>query len=180
MTWGQRLRRILREIRGERRRWRRERETDLLALRRRQVEVELDLEAEKRRRQLHLEQELERMRRQFELELTLLEKKQEQDLRDYERYLAAVDQLQVQLRHAFSQAPEVIVLTLHHHAKRLLDRMWEAEDLQQRLQREQEFVKFLTTVYEDTLQATTTEGTEPLLPRRALRLMLHTETDKET
>ena len=143
-----------------------------MALHRRQAEVDLELEAERRKRQLALEQELERMRRQFQLELTLLERKQQQELQDYERYLAAVDQLRTQLRQAFVHAPEVIVLTIHHHAKQLLDRMWEAEDLHQRLQREQEFVKFLTTVYEDTLQAASADGEESLLPRRALRLML--------
>ncbi len=158
-------------LKKERRKWRRQEDLDALELRRRQSEIELALEAERRRRLLQLEHELEVIKRRQQFELSLLEQKQAQDRRDYERYLKAVDQLQEQLRGAFRHAPEVIVLTIHHHAKQLLDRMWEAEDLHQRLQREQEFVKFLTTVYEDTLQAAG-EG-QPVLPQRALRLMLH-------
>jgi len=177
MNLTTRLLEWVRALRQEGRSWRREEALATLELRRRQAEAELALEAERRRRLLELEHELEVLKRRQQLELTLLERKQAQDLRDYQRYLEAVDQLQEQLRQAFAHAPEVIVLTIHHHAKQLLDRMWEAEDLHQRLQREQEFVKFLTTVYEDTLQAGNDDG--PLLPRRALRLMLHNQSYKE-
>ncbi len=162
---------LITELKRTAREWRRQEDLAALELKRRQAESELSLEMERRRRLLQLEHELEVLKRKQQFELSLLEQKQAQDRRDYQRYLQAVDQLQEQLRHAFRHAPEVIVLTIHHHAKQLLDRMWEAEDLHQRLQREQEFVKFLTTVYEDTLQA---QGDgQPLLPQRALRLMLH-------
>ncbi len=171
MSIGDRLTGWVRRLRQENRWHRRQREADLLVLKRRQAEVELELEAERRRRLMALEFELERLKRRQQLELTQLERKLEQDLKDYERYLAAVDRLQEQLRQSFSHAPEVIVLTIHHHAKQLLDKMWEAEDLNLRIERERELVKFLTTVYEDTIQAQS-EETRLLLPRRALRLML--------
>ncbi len=162
---------LFRSLRREERMHRRQRDVDLLDLQRRQAEMELDMEALKRRRLVELEFELERFKRQQQMELIQLEKKLEQDLQDYERYLAAVDRLQEQLRQVFSHAPEVIVLTIHHHAKQLLDKMWEAEELNVRIEREREFVKFLTTVYEDTIQAQN-EKTQLLLPQRALRLML--------
>ncbi len=162
---------LARRLRHENREHRRRVDADLLDLQRRQTQVELDLEAEKRKRLLELEYELEKIRRQQQVELTLLERKLEQELKDYERYLEAVERLQEQLYQAFAHTPEVIVLTIHHHAKQLLDKMWEADDLNLRLERERELVKFLTTVYEDTLKAQ--EGEEQtLLPRRALRLML--------
>ncbi|HHJ39414.1 MAG: hypothetical protein AXA67_08865 [Methylothermaceae bacteria B42] len=163
---------LVRLLRQENRRHLRELEADRVDFKRRQKEMELSLEMARRKRLLEMEFELERIKRQQQTDLEQLESKLDQDLRDYQRYLKAVDDLQDQIRQSFTHAPDVIVLTIHHHAKQLLDQMWSTDDLHERLQREREFVKFLTTVYEDTLQSQPGDS-QPLLPRRALKLILN-------
>ncbi len=171
MSLASRCFKILRLLRRESRRHRRALATDQLDHQRRQTEVALGLEKERRKRLLEMEYELERIKRQQQMALSQLESKLEQDFHDYQQYLRAVDDLRGQIRQSFVHAPEVIVLTIHHHAKQLLEQMWNARDLHERLQREREFVKFLTCVYEDTLQTRQPEN-QPLLPRRALKLIL--------
>ena len=63
-----------------------------------------------------------------------------------------------------------MAFTIHHHAKHLLNLMWEAEDFEQKMHYEMQLINFMTTVHEDArmyLEGATVEK----LPEKTMRLI---------
>lgn len=131
------------------------------------------LEAELKKKSLQLEHEISLLRTQNDTELTLLKTKCKQDIKDYKQYLSSLDQLKQSIQTSYQHLPEAVAFTIHHHAKHLLNQMWEAKDFEQKMLHEMQLINFMTTLHEDTrlhLEGTSIEK----LPQRTLGLIQNT------
>jgi hypothetical protein len=66
--------------------------------------------------------------------------------------------------------PEAVAFTIHHHAKCLLNKMWEADDFEQKMRYEMQLIRFMGAVHEDSrlyLEGAATGN----LPERTLNLI---------
>ena len=128
------------------------------------------LEAELKKRSVQLEHELTLLRTKNNTELSMFKTKCKQDIKDYKQYLASLDRLKRSIQTSYKHLPEAVAFTIHHHAKHLLNQMWEAKDFEQKMQHEIQLIKFMTTVHEDArlhLEGATNEK----LPERTLGLI---------
>lgn len=46
--------------------------------------------------------------------------------------------------------PTAVAFAIHHHAKHLLNQMWETENFADKIQLEMQLIQFMTTVHEDS------------------------------
>ena len=128
------------------------------------------LEEELKKRSVQLEHEITLLRTKNNTELSMFKTKCKQDIKDYKQYLASLDQLKRSIQASYKHLPEAVAFTIHHHAKHLLNQMWEAKDFEQKMQHEIQLIKFMTTVHEDArlhLEGATNEK----LPERTLSLI---------
>ena len=128
------------------------------------------LEAELKKKSVHLEHEITLLRTKNDAELSMFKTKCKQDIKDYKQYLASLDQLKRSIQASYTHLPEAVAFTIHHHAKHLLNQMWEAQDFEQKMQHEIQLINFMTTVHEDArlhLEGASTEK----LPERTLSLI---------
>jgi seryl-tRNA synthetase len=132
--------------------------------------AEKALEAELKKKSVQLAHEITLLRTKNDAELSMLKTKCKQDIKDYKQYLTSLDQLKRSIQASYMHLPEAVAFTIHHHAKHLLNQMWEAEGFEQKMQHEIQLINFMTTVHEDArlhLEGATTEK----LPERTLRLI---------
>jgi len=118
-------------------------------LRHAHVLAEKALEAELKKRSVQLEHEIALLRTKNNAELAMYKTKCTQDVKDYKQYLEALDQLKRSIETSYTHLPEAVAFTIHHHAKYLLNKMWEADDFEEKMQHEMRLIKFMTTVHED-------------------------------
>ncbi len=104
-------------------------------------------------------------------ELSVLKIRCEQDVKDYKQYLNALDQLKSSIQQSYAHLPEAVVFTIHHHAKHLLNKMWEADDLEQKMQLELRLIQFMSTVHEDAQLHLDNNDKPEKLPRKTLDLI---------
>jgi pyruvate formate-lyase activating enzyme-like uncharacterized protein len=100
-------------------------------------------------------------------DLAMVKVQCKQELKDYQQYLQSLDRLKESLRNSYSHLPEAVAFTIHHHAKQLLHRMWEAEEGHEKMKVEMQLLQFMAAVHEDSraaLQGETNDG----LPQNAL------------
>lgn len=150
--------------------WRRQNQAELLRLKHDKALAEKELEAQLRKRQTALEHEIAVLQTKNAAELALLKTKYKQDIKDYRQYLKALDRLKLSIQSSYPHLPEALAFTIHHHAKQLLNAMWEATDPQQRMQHEMQLIRFMATVHEDArlfLEDKTTEQ----MPKKTLELL---------
>jgi hypothetical protein len=66
--------------------------------------------------------------------------------------------------------PEAVAFTIHHHAKYLLNEMWETTEFEEKMRREIQLIRFMSTVHEDARLYL--EGkTKEILPERTLKFI---------
>lgn len=161
---------MLRLVKNENLIWRRRNQAQLLQLKHDKILAEKDLEALLRKQQQTLEHELAVLKTKNAAELEMLKTKYRQDINDYRQYLKALDRLKASIQSAYTHLPEAVAFTIHHHAKHLLNAMWEAQDLHERMQHEMQLIRFMSTVHEDARQFL--EGaTSDTLPKKTLELI---------
>lgn len=165
--WLNRALKFWRDQRDEHLSWHQARHQDLAALRRTRALAEQALLAELKKQAQQLEHELEVDKARNNNELAMVKIQCKQDLKDYQQYLASLDKLKQSLRNSYSHLPEAVAFTIHHHAKQLLNRMWEEQDPQEKLRIEIQLIQFLTAVHEDSLSSLTI-GNSEALPKKAL------------
>ena len=107
------------------------------------------LEDKLKKQQLALEHELALLKTKHKAELTMLKIKTKQDVRDYREYLDSLDQLKISITNNYRHLPEALAFTIHHHSKHLLNQMWEAEDLQQKINSELQLIQFMSSIHDD-------------------------------
>jgi hypothetical protein len=150
--------------------WKTANQDQLVKLKHARVLAANSLEAELKRRRVQLEHEITLLRTKNDAELSMFKTKCKQDIKDYKQYLTSLDQLKRSIQASYTHLPEAVAFTIHHHAKHLLNQMWEAENFEQKMQHEMQLINFMTTVHEDArlyLEGATSEN----LPERTLGLI---------
>lgn len=156
-----------RDKQDENLRWQLARQPDAAALRQSQALAEQALLAQLKLQAQQLEHELAVNQAKNNNELVMIKIQCKQDLKDYQQYLQALDRLKESLRNSYAHLPEAVAFTIHHHAKQLLNRMWDEQGPQEKLKTEMELIRFMTAVHEDSLSALNKEGNASL-PQKTL------------
>jgi hypothetical protein len=157
-------------VKDENLKWKTANQNQQFRLKHARVLAEKTLEAELKRRSVQLEHEITLLRTKNDAELSMFKTRCKQDIKDYKQYLASLDQLKRSIQASYTHLPEAVAFTIHHHAKHLLNQMWEAENFEQKMQHEIRLINFMTTVHEDArlhLEGATAEK----LPERTLGLI---------
>ena len=161
---------FIRRSRDEHLHWRLSRQQSLAELRQAQAVAEQALVAQLRKQTQELAHELELSKAKHDNRLEMVKIQCQQDLQDYQQYLQSLDRLKESLRTSYAHLPEAVSFTIHHHAKQLLNRMWEAEDTQQKLKIEMQLLQFMTAVHEDSQASLQADG-GAAMPQKALAVM---------
>lgn len=169
-NWILTLVKLFHSVKDENLQWKKTNQDQQVKLKHARVLAAKKLEMELKKRNVQLEHELTLLRTKNNTELSMFKTKCKQDIKDYKQYLASLDQLKRSIQASYKHLPEAVAFTIHHHAKHLLNQMWEAKDFEQKMQHEIQLIKFMTTVHEDArlhLEGATTEK----LPERTLNLI---------
>jgi len=161
---------LFHSVKDQNLKWHLANQGDQAKLKHGRVLAEKALEAELKKKSVQLEHDISLLRTKHDAELSMFKTKCRQDVKDYKQYLAALDQLKASIQASYTHLPEAVAFTIHHHAKYLLNKMWEAEDFEQKMQHEMQLIRFMTTVHEDArlhLEGETTDN----LPERTLNLI---------
>jgi hypothetical protein len=164
------LLKLFHSVKDENLQWKTANQDQQVKLKHARVLAEKTLEAELKRRSVQLEHEITLLRTKNDAELSMFKTRCKQDIKDYKQYLASLDQLKRSIQASYTHLPEAVAFTIHHHAKHLLNQMWEAENFEQKMQHEIQLINFMTTVHEDArlhLEGVATEK----LPERTLSLL---------
>lgn len=150
--------------------WKRANQLQQSQVKQDKVLAERALIAELKKRSRQLKHELTLLQTQHDAELLMFKTKCKQDVKDYKQYLASLDQLKHSIQSSYTHLPEAVAFTIHHHAKHLLNEMWETTDFEKKMQREIQLIRFMSTVHEDArlyLEGKTKEA----LPERTLKFI---------
>jgi hypothetical protein len=161
---------LLHSVKGEKLKWQQVNQGSQAKLKHARVLAEKALEAELKKKSVQLEHDISVLKTKNDAELSMFKTKCKQDIKDYKQYLTALDQLKFSIQSSYTHLPEAVAFTIHHHAKYLLNKMWEADDFEQKMRHEMQLIQFMTAVHEDArlhLEGITTEN----LPERTLNLI---------
>ena len=147
--------------------WQLSRQDKVAALRQAKIQEEQLLAAQLKKQAQKLAHELALDKTRNQNELKMLKIQCEQDLKDYQQYLQALDKLKVSLREHYAHLPEAVAFTIHHHAKQLLNNMWGTDDSREKIKMEMQLLEFMTAVHEDTLSVLQSQNGNQL-PAKAL------------
>jgi hypothetical protein len=164
------LLKLFHSVKDENLQWKTANQDQQFKLKHARVLAEKTLEAELKKKSVQLEHEITLLRTKNDAMLSMFKTKCKQDIKDYKQYLASLDQLKRSIQESYTHLPEAVAFTIHHHAKHLLNQMWEAEDFEQKMQHEIQLINFMTTVHEDArlhLEGVATEK----LPEKTLGLI---------
>jgi len=161
---------LLHTIKDEKLHWQTNNQARQLQLKHARILAENQLADELKKKSVQLEHDISLLQTQQTTELALLKIKCKQDIKDYQQYLIALDKLKDSIKNSYPQLPEAVAFTIHHHAKQLLNKLWEAEKFEDKMRHEMQLIQFMTTVHEDA--STYLQGkTQGKLPERILNLI---------
>lgn len=169
-SWVLNIVNLLHSIKDENLKWQQANQDSQVKLKQARVLAEKTLEAELKKKNVQLEHDISLLKTRHNADLSMFKTKCKQDIKDYKQYLTALDQLKSSIQASYTHLPEAVAFTIHHHAKYLLNKMWEAEDFEQKMRHEVQLIRFMTTVHEDArlhLEGTATDN----LPERTLNLI---------
>lgn len=132
--------------------------------------AEQNLADELAKKSVQLAHEIELLKTHQSAELTMLKTRCKEDVKDYQQYLDSLYQLKLSLQTSYRHLPPAITHTIHHHAKALLNAMWEAETLAEKLDLETQLIKFMTTVHGEA-QLHRNGAAPDTLPENTLKLI---------
>ncbi len=150
--WAVSILSVFHAAKSEQLNWQQQNQAQQLQLKHAQMLAEQKLEAELKKRTAQLEYEISLLNLQNEAQLSMLKTKYQQEVKDYKQYLNSLDQLKLSIQKSYTHLPEAVAFTIHHHAKHLLNQMWEAENFQEKMQLEMQLIQFMTTVHEESRQ----------------------------
>ncbi|MDD5272096.1 MAG: hypothetical protein PHU14_05190 [Methylovulum sp.] len=134
--------------------------------------AEQALAAELAKRTAELTHDIALLKTRQDTELELLKTRCQQDIKDYQHYLRSLEQLKHAIKASYQHLPEAVAFTIHHHAKQLLNQMWECNDFQQKMHYELQLLTFMTTVHEEA-QLHKEGKDQGSLPEKTLNLLQH-------
>jgi cell division protein FtsB len=132
--------------------------------------AEKKLAAELAKKSVALAHEIDLLKTSQHAELAMLKTRCKEDIKDYQQYLESLNHLKQAIKTSYAHLPDAINLTIHHHAKSLLNAMWEAENLEEKIKREAQLIEFMTTVHEETKLCRTGMLSDKL-PENTLKLI---------
>ena len=132
--------------------------------------AEKTLADELAKKNVQLAHEIELLKTRQQTELSMLKTRCKEDIKDYQQYLDSLNQLKLTIQTSYAHLPDAIAHTIHHHAKSLLNAMWEAENLAEKIKLETQLIKFMTTVHDEAHQYRIGLLSDQL-PENTLRLM---------
>ena len=169
-NWVFALLKLFHTVKDENLQWQTANQDRQLKLKHARVLAEKALAAELKKKSVRLAHEISLLQTKNDAELSMFKTQCKQDIKDYKQYLAALDQLKRSIQASYTHLPVAVAYTIHHHAKHLLNLMWETEDVEQKMRYEMQLINFMTTVHEDArshLEGTTAEK----LPEKTLNLI---------
>lgn len=161
---------LLHAVKDENLRWQSQNQAQQTQLKHAQILAEEALAAKLKKQGVQLEHEITLLKVRHDTELAMYKTKCNQDLKDYEQYLAALDRLKKSIQKSYTHLPEAVAFTIHHHAKFLLNQMWEAQDMEQKMKYEMQLIHFMATVHEDAKRHLEGVSSQPL-PENTLKLI---------
>jgi hypothetical protein len=157
-------------LKDENLQWQVTNQEQLLKLKHERALAEKALEIELKNKSVQLAHEISLLETKNETELIILKTQCNQDIKDYKQYLSSLDQLKQSIQLSYVHLPVAVAFTIHHHAKQLLNKMWDADDIEIKMHFEMQLLQFMTTVHEDArLNLEETSGEK--LPQRTLNLI---------
>jgi hypothetical protein len=111
--------------------------------------AEKKLASELTKKSVQLAHEIELLKTRHDAELAMLKTRCKEEVKDYQQYLESLNQLKGIIKASYTHLPDAFINTIHHHAKSLLNSMWEAGSLEEKITREALLIKFMTTVHEE-------------------------------
>jgi hypothetical protein len=151
-------------------RWQAANQGDQAKLKHAKVLAENQLANELKMKSLALEHEIALLKAKNQAELDMFKTKCKQDIKDYEHYLASLDLLKAAIQNRYAHLPEAVAFTIHHHAKQLLNNMWEAQDSSQKIHYEMQLICFMTAIHDDA-QAQVVAADKRQLPEKTITLL---------
>lgn len=111
--------------------------------------AEKKLAAELTKKSVQLAHEIDLLKTRQDTELAILKTRCKEEIKDYQQYLESMNLLKLTMQASYAHLPEAITHTIHHHAKSLLNRMWEAENFEDKIKYEVQLIQFMTTVHDE-------------------------------
>jgi uncharacterized protein len=161
---------LIQSIKAKNLDWRSANQSQQIKLSHEKILADNTLAAELAKRSAALTHEIDLLKTQQQSELAMLKTRCKQDILDYQQYLQSLQQLKSAMQSSYAHLPDVFAHTIHHHAKALLNSMWEAENFEDKINHEAQLIKFMMTVHDDArLHQTNTLGEK--LPENTLKLI---------
>ena len=157
-------------IKDEKLRWQTDNQTRQIQLKQARILAEDQLAGELKKKSVQLAHEITLLQTKNAAELAMFKIKCKQDIKDYKQYLVALDKLKDSIQTSYTHLPEAVAFTIHHHAQYLLNRVWEAENFEEKMRREVQLIQFMTTVHEDASSHLQNDSLETL-PEKTLSLI---------
>ncbi|MDO9105352.1 MAG: hypothetical protein Q7U57_10360 [Methylovulum sp.] len=168
--WIFTLLKLFQSVKDENLRWQTVNHEQQAKLKQAQVLAEKNLADDLKKKSIRLEHDIALLRTKNSAELAMFKTKCKQDIKDYKQYLAALDQLKLSIQTSYTHLPEALAFTIHHHAKQLLNKLWEAESLEEKMHCEMRLISFMTAVHDDAQEHL--QGRESKkLPEKTLDLL---------
>lgn len=161
---------LVHSIKDENLQWQSQNQAQQTKLKHAQILAEDALAARLKKRSVQLEHEIGLLKLRHDAELSMFKTKCNQDIKDYEQYLKSLDRLKKSIQGSYAHLPEAVAFTIHHHAKCLLNNMWEATDMEVKMKYEMQLINFMATVHEDA-KLHLEGGAQHRLPENTLKLI---------
>ena len=173
-NWIFSLLNLFHAVKDENLNWQQLNQEQQLQLRHDRILASKALEADLKKKSVELEHHIDLIRTKNAADLAMFKTKCNQDIKDYKQYLASLEQLKKSIQLSYTHLPEAVAFTIHHHAKHLLNQMWDAKDFEHKMRHEMHLINFMTTVHEDARRYLEGENTDQL-PTRTLNLIQHNQ-----
>ena len=161
---------LIHSIKDKNLRWQVENQDQQLTLSHARLLAEQKLEAALAKKSVRLAHEIALLKTRQQAELAMLKTRCNEDVKDYQQYLDSLNQLKKAIQTSYAHLPDAIAHTIHHHAKSLLNSMWEAETQEDKIKYEAQLIRFMTTVYDEARTGNVGAAVKKL-PENTLRLI---------
>ncbi|MEY4768501.1 MAG: hypothetical protein RL637_1140 [Pseudomonadota bacterium] len=169
-NWGNSLFSLFHQFKTQRLAWQLTHYAEQQHLKTQQFLNEQQLVIQLKKCQQQLAHELEIAETGHQAELNRLKTQYQHNIQDYKQYLQSLDELKLQLQKSYQHLPAALVFTIHHHAKQLLNQMWETENTLEKIQLETQLMQFMLSIHQDAQLAHPDQSIHQL-PEKTLALL---------
>jgi cell division protein FtsB len=140
---------LIHSIKSKNLAWQGENQSQQIKLSHERILAKDNLAAKLTKKSVVLAHEIDLLKTSQQAELAMLKTRCKEDIKDYQDYLESLNQLKLTIKTSYAHLPNAIIHTIHHHAKALLNAMWEAENLEEKIRYEAKLIEFMKTVHEE-------------------------------